>query len=206
MKILFIIIIVPSDIIPCNMVVLPQMRALPDSFFHVTFPKLSFFWIFFPLEYLEYLSIWQYFLWKTRALPDSFSIHGTFPKLFFFWIGTKFCTFRTSLWSLLMRGKIHYTYCAIISKEGEWSSRQKMFDHDLYERCQLVVPGVRMKINVTRSNDQMIIKRGSSGPKTKSSPTSSSASSDNGNQLTIKWAKDQVSFLAPISERTGEPV
>ena len=43
MKILFIIIIVPSAIILCNMVVLPQMRALPDSFFHVTFPKLSFF-------------------------------------------------------------------------------------------------------------------------------------------------------------------
>ena len=49
-----------------------------------------------------------------------------------------------------------------------------------------------MKINVTRSDDQMIIKRGSSGPKTKSSPTSSSALSDN--------------QLHPLSERGGEPV
>ena len=64
------------------------------------------------------------------------------------------------------------------------------------------MPGVRMKINVTRSDDQMIIKRGSSGPKTKSSPTPSSASSASDNQLTIKTSQ----FLDPLSERGGEPV
>ena len=42
MKILFIIIIVPSAMILCNMVALPQMRALPDSFFHGMGPSPSY--------------------------------------------------------------------------------------------------------------------------------------------------------------------
>ena len=150
------------------MVVLPQIRALPDSFFHVTFPKLSFFWIFFPLEYLEYLSIWQYFLWKTRALPDSFSIHGTFPKLFFFWIGTKFCTFRTSLWSLLMRGKIHkYILCHHFKRGGMIIKTKNVWSWSVWE----VPAGYARCKNENQCDSQRW---------------------SNDNQARIKWAKDKI--------------
>ena len=81
MKILFIIIIVPSDIILCNMVVLPQMRALPDSFFHVTLPKLSFFF-----KYFFHWNILNIFLFdnissgKQELCLILFQFMGLFPS------------------------------------------------------------------------------------------------------------------------------